>query len=267
MSPSNLESLGNEVQRLAIMVQRSSQGGLVNADSRHELMDALDDLRAELVGPMKWPGTFLAPPEFAALQVAFNREIFQHVPGGSGSAKGLLKNGYTNGYMNGHVSSQHCISAAGLARLTKLDEDVLVRIVRLLIVNKMFVEVSERVFAHSPLSAEMADEMIAARLGGIFNEVFKASSSLADAIDDGGGALRKTAWETRFGMPMYEYFEKNQKSDRERMQKSMSISALPEIEELAAIVPWKNFRKIVDIGGSAGFLCSQLTLVSTFDGA
>lgn len=31
-----------------------------SADSRDELIDVLDDLGAELVGPTRWPGTFLA---------------------------------------------------------------------------------------------------------------------------------------------------------------------------------------------------------------
>ena len=260
MSAANIEALGKEIQRLSVSVARSCEDGTYQADSRDELIDTLDDLRAELVGPMRWPGTFLAPPEFAALQVAFQREIFQHVPGGSvkeGKASGehLTNGNMTNG--NGHIAASS-IHARDLAALVKMDEDVLVRIMRVLVVNKMFVEVDDKVFAHTPISAKLADEFVAARLGGIFNEVYKASSSLAEAIDNGS---KKTAWETRFGMPLYEYFEKNPSSDRERMQKSMTISSTAEIEELASLFPWKQVHKIVDIGGSAGHLCSQLTLV------
>ncbi|KAK3170073.1 hypothetical protein OEA41_009458 [Lepraria neglecta] len=240
MSAANIEALGKEIQRLSVTVARAWEDGTYHADSRDELIDTLDDLRAELVGPMRWPGTFLAPPEFAALQVAFHREIFQHVPGGSvkeGKASGehLTNGNMTNG--NGHrvASSIHARDLAAF---------VLVRIMRVLVVNKMFVEVDDKVFAHTP-------EFVAARLGGIFNEVYKASSSLAEAIDNGS---KKTAWETRFGMPLYEYFEKNPSSDRERMQKSMTISSTAEIEELASLFPWKQFHKIVDIGGSAGYL-------------
>ena len=250
-----IEALGADIQRLSISVARACEDGSFHADSRDELIDALDDLRAELVGPMRWPGTHLAPPEFAALQVAFQREIFQHVPGSSVD-EGTASFQHV-AYGNGHAAKSS-IHARDLAVLTRMDEDVLVRIMRLLVVNKMFVEIEERVFAHTPISAKLADEFVAARLGGIFNEVYKASSSLAEAIDNG---MKKTAWETRFGMPLYEYFEKNPTSDRERMQKAMTITAAAEIEEISTIFPWQDFHRMVDIGGSAGHLSSELTMV------
>ena len=242
MSPAKIEALGRSIQRLT-EGQCSGEDNGYDIESQDELLDALDDLRAELVGPMRWPGTFLAPPEFAALQVAYQREIFRHVPNGCGC--------------EGSPSS---IRAGDLALLVKMKEDSLVRIMRVLVVNKMFSEVDEKVFAHTPISTKLADEYVAARLGGIFNELYKASSSLADAIDAG----LPNAWEARFGMPMYKYFEKNRESDRGRMAKAMVISSTAEIEELSTMFPWQRFHKVVDIGGGAGHLAAYLARVRSF---
>ena len=238
MKATDIETLGNRIQSLTAEVQRARINNCEHLngqdlDGQDQLLDALDDLRAELVGPTKWPGTYFAPPEFAALQVAFQREIFQNVP------------------LEGSINSQN------LATLVKMDEDILVRIMRCLITNKMFVEIDEKVFAHTLISAAQADEYAAARTGGILNDFYKASSSLADAID-----AKESAWKARFGMPMYEYFEKNP-PDRGRMVKAMVASSTLEREELATLFPWQDFHKVVDIGGGAGHLAATLAQVSS----
>lgn len=236
MTATDIEILGHRIQSLTAEVQRARINNYEDLDGQDQLLDALDDLRAELVGPTKWPGTFFAPPEFAAMQVAFQREIFQNVPLTTGGS----------------------INAQDLAVLVKMDEDILLRIMRCLVTNKMFVEIDEKVFAHTPVSAAQADEYAAARTGGILNDFYKASSSLADAIDTGKGS----AWEARFGMPMYEYFEKNPTPDRGRMAKAMVASSALEREELATLFPWQDFHKVVDIGGGAGHLVATLAQVS-----
>ena len=232
-------ALGSTIHQLADDVQRSIDAGTENLYPQAELLDALDDLRAELVGPMRWPGTFLAPPEFAALQVAFNRKIFQLVP--------MAKDGPT----------PPSITATELSSKTGVDVDLIVRIMRTLVVNKIFEEVDEQVFAHSELSEGLADDLVSGRVGGIFNDFYKASSALDEAIEKGA----PSAWHARFGMPIYEHLEKNPKSDRDRMAKAMIASSTEEIKELGEIFPWNEFRKIVDIGGGAGHLSVGLTKV------
>ena len=259
----DLRPVADTIQRLAVNVQYSRQNDVEDPESREQLLDALDDLRGELVGPMQWPGTFLAPPEFAALQVAFQHNLFQLVPV---SANNAITNGDAHPSsapltgLSCTASISPSIHAKDLASAASMDEDRLIRIMRVLAVNKMFYEVDEHVFAHTQLSAGLANEYVAARLGGIFNDVYKASSSLADAIAGGFD----TAWEARFGMPMYEYFEKTDSRDRDRMAKAMVISSTQELEELAQIFPWDRFRKVVDMGGGAGHLPAHLALVRIF---
>lgn len=152
-------------------------------------------MRAEIVGPTAWPGAFFAFPEFAAMQVAYQREIFQNVP---------LKTGAS-------------IHARDLAALVKMDEDFLLRIMRCLATIKMFVEVDEKVFAHTPISIAQADEYHAIRAG---IETKKAS-----------------AFEARFGMPVHEYLEKTSIPDRGRRAKAMSAFSTVEREEVATLFP------------------------------
>ena len=235
-SAGEIESLGHKIKDFAVELQRARNNNNEDLDTENQLLDALDDLRAEIIEPAKWPGTFFAPPEFAAMQVAFQRDIFQKVPLAAGAS----------------------IHTRDLAALAKIDEDILLRIMRCLAANKIFVETDEKVFAHTPISAAQAEEYVAARTGGILNDFYKASTSLAEAIGTGKG----TAWEARFGMPMHEYFEKTPTPDRARMAKAMVLTSTLEREELATLVPWQDFRKVVDVGGGAGHLAATLTQVS-----
>ena len=140
------------------------------------------------------------------MQVAYEYEIFQNVPRWSPGG--------------GKEGSFPGIRASELASLVKTDEAFLVRIMRLLAVDKIFVEVDEEVFANTKLFAGMAEELVAGHLGSLLNDVYKASCNLADAM---------------FGMSMYDYFEKNVSPDRVRMAKSMAVSAREELKELAII--------------------------------
>ncbi|TEY43705.1 hypothetical protein BOTCAL_0362g00090 [Botryotinia calthae] len=231
MAEKSLELLASSIKQLASEVQNARQGGSEDSEAFEKLIDALDDMRADL------PGTLFAPPDYAALQTAFLHDVFQHVP------------------TDGKVAASASIHVKDLSKLVKIPADILLRIMRLLATDKIFLEIDECIFCHTSLSASMVDEMVSARLGSFFNGVFKASSSLSDAIDAG----KRSAWEVRFGMPMYEYFEKIPKSDRERMAKSMAISSIKEIEDLSIIFPWEKFNTIVDIGGGAGHLAVHLT--------
>ena len=236
--------LGSKIQYLAADFQYSFDNNDPSPDSQYELLDTIEDLHTELVGPMKWPGTFLAPPDFSVMQVAFEYEIFQHVP-----LQSLGKD---------KQNATPSISVRDLASLIKMDEGYLLRIMRLLAANKIFCEVEEMVFAHTPLSAEMTEPLVSAHLGGLLCDVYKACTSLTDTIKGG----YPNAWVARFGMPMYEYFEKGLSPDRERLAKSMAANSVVEIKELANMVPWERFHKVVDIGGGPGYLATQLASVS-----
>ncbi|KAL8722878.1 MAG: hypothetical protein Q9225_000711 [Loekoesia sp. 1 TL-2023] len=239
MSTSKIELLGSKIQSLAAEVQNEFEN-TSNRDLRSQLLDALDDLRAELLEPAEWSFSFLAPPDFSAMQVAFQRDIFQHVPlNCSGSA---------------NDAATPIIHVKDLAPLVKMDEDRLLRIMRLLEVNRIFTEVQEKQFAHTPLSAGMAREYVAAHLGGQLNYLFQACSSLADSIEGG----YPSAWVARFGMPLYEHFEKRGHKDRARFAKSMLEYSRREMKQVSTIFPWESVRNVVDIGGGAGHLAAYL---------
>ncbi|KAL9031066.1 MAG: hypothetical protein Q9196_000876 [Gyalolechia fulgens] len=238
-SSSEIERLGSQVHSLAAEVQ-SRLDHDSNLGPKSQLIDALDDLRAELLEPAEWCFSFLAAPDFAAFQVAFQRAIFQHVPlQSSPSAKS---------------PGPPCIHVKDLASSVGVDEEKLLRIMRLLEANRVFREVQEKQFAHTPISAAMAGEYVAAHLGGQLNYLFQASSSLADAIEGG----YPTAWEARFGMPLYKHFETQKSEDRARFAKSMVEYSRKEMKQLSAIFPWETVCNVVDIGGGAGHLAAYL---------
>ena len=232
----DIESLGHRIQTLTADIQRARNNNSEDLEAQDQLSDALEDLRAEIVEPKVWPAAFFAFPEFAAMQVAYQRDIFRNVP---------LETGAT-------------VHARDLAALVEMDEDLLLRIMRCLATIKLFVEVDEKVFAHTPVSAAQADEHHAIRVGYMFGNLFKASSSLGDAIE----TKKASAWESRFGIPMHEYLEKTSIPDRDRMAKAMFVLYKSEREEVATLFPWQNFHKVVDIGGGAGDLVATLAQVS-----
>ena len=236
LSATNIESLGRRIQTLTAEVQRARNNNSEDLEAQDQLGDALDDLRAEIVEPKVWPAAFFAFPEFAAMQVAYQRDIFRTVP---------LKTGAS-------------VHARDLAALVEMDEDLLLRIMRCLATIKLFVEVDEKVFAHTPLSAAQADEYHALRVNHTFENLYKASSSLGDAIE----TKKASAWEARFGLPMREYLEKTSIPDRDRRAKAMFVFSTAEREEVATLFPWQNFHKVVDIGGGAGDLVATLAQVS-----
>ena len=247
----DLCSLGQRVKELSVEVHGARKNGAAGQDSEFELMDILDELRAELVGPLRWPGTALAPPDMAAIQVAFQRHLFQLVP--------LPKHPSENG-VNGEKSTylEHpSITASSLAEKAHMSEDQVVRVMRVLATNLMFKESHEKVFAHTSLSAGLADDLVAGRVGGIFNDLLKACSGLNDAIEHG----QKSAWHERFGMSLYEHFETRNPADREAMGKSMTVTSIAEAEEVSKVFPWHRFHKVADVGGSLGRFVAEICKV------
>ncbi|KAI4253113.1 MAG: hypothetical protein LQ352_003892 [Teloschistes flavicans] len=233
-----IELLGNKIQALT----SKAQNPVSKADNRAQLLDALDDLRAEYLEPVEWPFSFLGPPEFAAMQVAFQRGVFQHVP---------LKP--ADSPEDATVTPS--IHVRDLVPLVNVDEDRLLRIMRLLEANRVFAEVHEKEFAHTPLSAGMAGEYVVAHVGGQLNTLYQACSSLAESIEGG----YPNAWEARFGMPLYEHFEKSDAKIRAGFAKSMLEYSRLGMKDLVSIFPWERVRRVVDVGGGAGHLSAFLS--------
>ena len=266
MASSRIAILGSKIQYLTAEVEYARTNGDTNADAQDELQDALEDLQLEISEPMHWAGSFLAPPDFSVMQVAFQYRIFDHIPlpqsSKNGISEGITKevkteDEHTNYETNTAATKTPSISATDLAASVGMDEGILVRIMRLLIVNQIFREVEEKVFAHSTLSFAMAEERVNTHLLGLTNDIYKACPSLTDAIKGGQG----TAFQARFGMPMYEYFEKSKSPDRMLLMQSMALAAMEQIRDVAKMYPWAGLKKVVDMGGGAGHLATYLAEV------
>ena len=153
MAEKSLELLASSIKQLASEVQDARHRGSEDSEAFEKLIDALDDMRADLVGPMQWLGTLFAPPDYAALQTAFLHHVFEHVP------------------TDGKDTASASIHVKDLSELVEIPADILLRIMRLLATNKIFLEIDECVFCHTTLSAGMVDEMVSARLGS-FSMIF-----------------------------------------------------------------------------------------------
>ena len=243
MPSSKIELLGWKIQYHIAELQNTLEDKS-SINSRRLLLDAIDDLRAELLEPAEWYSSFLDPIDSSALPPAFRRDVFQNVPLRSPvAAEGVT------------IPSIH---VKNLATLVKMDEDRLLRIMRLLEVNRIFTEVQEKHFAHTPLSAGMAGESVAATLRGQLSLLFKACSSLADSIENGD----PDAWVTRFGMRLFEYLEKSGGKGRSLFAESMANNSREVMSQISTIFPWETVHKVVDVGGGNGHLAASLAQVS-----
>lgn len=173
-------------------------------------------------------------------------------------ASGMLRNVFTNVPLRSpdlpRDAPTPSIHIKDLALLAEMDEDRLLRILRLLEVNRMFKEVQEKTFIHTPLSAGLATENARARLGGALHYLFQACASLADSIEGGSSS----AWVERFGMPIFKHLEQRDNKDRVMFAKSMAERSQPEMKQILRIFPWESVRSVVDIGGGAGHLAACL---------
>lgn len=260
LGQSDICSLGERVKELSIEVYGARKNEGVGQRSEFELMDILDELRAELVGPMRWPGTSLAPPDMAAIQVAFQRRFFQLVPRSREQAGELIdvESPTGDGGQRMMCLEHPSITAGTLAKKARMSEDQVVRIMRVLTTNLIFTESDEKVFAHTSISAGLANDLVAGRVGGIFNDLLKACSGLNDAIEHG----QKSAWHERFGMSLYEHLETRSPADREGLAKSMTVTSIAEAEEVSKGFPWHRFKKVADVGGSFGRFVAGICKVS-----
>jgi hypothetical protein len=110
----------------------------------------------------------------------------------------------------GQIPLNDAIHVQTLADTNKLDVDVVERVLRLLITQRIFRELPEKRFTHSALSAAIAkDEDLQASFHMQMDEVFQAASDTASFFKNSTSPLAadNCPFQQRFGMPIFKYYE------------------------------------------------------------
>lgn len=235
MSAPALETMAKAAEALAVQIRSTS--GLPPQAQLFVLGGALDSFNQALPAMNWWWQAMGNTLLFGPIQAAFEAGFFQHVPG-DGTA----------------------ISTRDLAAKTQLSEDRVLRVLRFLAMNKIFEESSERHFVHSQLSQAVSNST-----AGLTPAIEWAFTDMQRAGDSLGAAMKSEAadaWTARFGIPMFKYLELDENEPvRSRYGRAVANQTITETDEIKDIVPWDQFKLVVDIGGGNGQVGAHLTKV------
>ncbi|KAF2106335.1 O-methyltransferase-domain-containing protein [Lophiotrema nucula] len=231
-----MTSLGQHIADLSAELQQcrteSTNDSPKMMACEEALQDALDEMRATVTPPARWwQSMIMTPADSAAIQVAFKAKVFEHIPQNSP------------------------IDIRQLSNLAQVPENNLVRVLRLLVLNRILAEPKPGHFAHTPLSLAAKTSQASKGAGFLYSMFSRAGAGLAEAINSPREGY--TAWEAAFGTPVYQFFENNP-TEREQFGTALATLAAPEMEDLAAIFPWGSLGKLVDVGGGAGHVATTL---------
>lgn len=192
---------------------------------RSKLNDVATDLLHLINGPKLHLQRYIfSHNDLAAYQVAFEFNIFSAVPEGDS------------------------IDLPMLAAKTGLDSDILQRVMTFLCTQRVFVEVADDVFAHTHISATFArNPDLRAAAGSQLDEIFKAAPEMATSLkqfsESKGELARRTPFEERFGMPVFEYYKQHPKEAARfaagmgAVTKCMSASLGPHLSPSNLVYP------------------------------
>ena len=169
-------------------------------DLRVSLNETARDLLALVNGPKNTLRSLIfSHYDLAALQVALDRRLFDHVPLPS-DEPGTI--------------SPAAASIAQIAERAGMDKDRTGRIMRLLATHRIFEEVSGEsgMFKHTTYSALLAQDsdfnaMAAMQMDDMLKAVSETSSAIRQAPYASG--VMSSAFRQRFGVPMYEFYEQH----------------------------------------------------------
>ncbi|KAL9105191.1 MAG: hypothetical protein Q9187_008773, partial [Circinaria calcarea] len=236
---------------------------------RAPLNDAALDLLRLINGPKSTLRSFFFTHyDLAALQVALERRFFDHVP---------LPLDMTGEKVENGQRIVHGASAAEIAEKAGMDEDRTARVLRLLATQRIFEEVDGEKgrFRHTANSALMARDkewnatahmqwhLVTERLFIRMDDMFKAASETSTVIERSPYTSDTThsPFHTRFGVPMYEYYEQNPQKGARFAQAMRGWSQLDrQVAELRDGYSWESLKngKVVDIGGGTGHVSIAL---------
>ncbi|KAI1115965.1 O-methyltransferase-domain-containing protein [Nemania sp. NC0429] len=220
---------------------------------RAPLNDAALDLLRLVNGPKRsLQAFFFSQYDLAALQIALDRDLFEHVP--------LLPTGGSS--QDGADAPK--ASVAEIAEKAGMDVDRTGRVMKILATHRIFDEVAgepESSFAHTASSACLArDSDFRATAAMQMDDMLRAASESSAVVSRSPFAsdAAHSAFHERFGVSMYQYYEQRPDKARRFTQAMSSWSKLDRsIEELHSSYPWGSLRKggkVVDIGGGNGHI-------------
>ncbi|KAI1195587.1 O-methyltransferase-domain-containing protein [Nemania serpens] len=215
---------------------------------RAPLNDAALDLLRLVNGPRRsLQAFFFSQYDLAALQIALDRDLFEHVPLPTGDGAHAPR-----------------ASVAEIAERAGMDADRTGRVMKILATHRIFDEVAgepESSFAHTASSACLArDGDFRATAAMQMDDMLRAASESAAVVSRSPFAsdAAHSAFHERFGVSMYQYYEQRPDKARRFTQAMSSWSKLDRsIEELHSSYPWGSLRKgakVVDIGGGNGHI-------------
>ncbi|KAI3333406.1 O-methyltransferase-domain-containing protein [Ustulina deusta] len=221
---------------------------------RAPLNDAALDLLRLINGPKSTLRQFFfSQYDLAALQIALDRRLFDHVPlppvSSDGSAPPLKA------------------GVAEIAEKAGMDTDRAGRVMKMLATHRIFEEVAgePETFTHTASSACLArDADFHATADMQMDDMLRAASELSAVVTRSPFAsdASKSAFHERFGVSMYQYYEQRPEKARRFTQAMSSWSKLDRsIEELHSSFPWASLGdgKVVDIGGGNGHISIGLS--------
>jgi hypothetical protein len=180
---------------------------------RAPLNDAAHELLRLINGPKITLRTLVfSHYDLAALQLALDRKFFYHVPLPD------AEEGRTDGPLRDTESTKHIATAAEIAEKAGMDEDRTKRVLRLLATHGIFEEVASdsesTIWKHTANSALFTrDEDFYAAADMQMDDLFKAASETSTTIINSPYISNpiNSPFHTRFGIPMYQYYEENPK--------------------------------------------------------
>jgi trans-aconitate methyltransferase len=199
-------------------------------------------------GPMQWLRHFFcAHHDLGAWQIALRFGFFTTVP------------------------LEQPMSVSELSAITKMDEDRLGRVMKLLATQRCFHEIREGVFEHTALSAFVAQNHdIRALIAFQADEMFEAASYMANSVEAAPyvSDIGHSAFALRFGMSPYQYYAANpERGSRFAAAMAGYVEMNRDLVELRDRFPWTRLEKenttctVVDVGGGSGhisvFLATQ----------
>ncbi|KAI0862677.1 O-methyltransferase-domain-containing protein [Xylaria cubensis] len=216
---------------------------------RGPLNDAALDLLRLVNGPKRsLQEFFFSQYDLAALQIALDRRLFDHVPLPPVSP-----------HDEARVQK---VGVAEIAQKAGMDEDRTGRVMKILATRRIFEEVDGEPenFTHTASSACLArDADFNATADMQMDDMLRAASELSAVVTRSPFAsdASHSAFHERFGVSMYQYYEQRPEKARRFTQAMSGWSRLDRsIEELHTSFPWESLKngRVVDIGGGNGHI-------------
>jgi hypothetical protein len=147
-------------------------------------------------------------------------------------------------------------SIEDLAELTSTDPDSLYRLLRALSSNGVFLELENKRFAATPLSATLRSDSPASLRSFAMSEVggchYRAWGSIEDAVRTG-----RTSFDTVFGTDAWTWYRANQE-EFAVFNDSMTRVTEVVVAGVLDVYDFSGYRKVVDVGGGHGRMLASI---------